>query len=88
MSLFILSDPYVLIYLLVYVDDIVVIGSSSHAIDRLVVGLWSEFRVKDLGPLHYFLGLEVDHRAQGLSITRRKYVVNLLHHIGMLKCKA
>ncbi|KAK1651002.1 hypothetical protein QYE76_068807 [Lolium multiflorum] len=87
-SLFILQRPDVLIYLLVYVDDIVVISSSSKAIDRLLVGLRTEFAVKDLGPLHYFLGLEVDHRAQGLSITQHKYAVDLMRRAGMLKCKA
>jgi histone deacetylase 1/2 len=65
----------------------VVLSSSSQAIDRLVNGLRQEFAVKDLGPLHYFLGLEVDRNSQGLTITQHNYVVGLLHRAGMLKCK-
>ncbi|KAM3346218.1 hypothetical protein ACQJBY_020648 [Aegilops geniculata] len=45
-------------YLLVYVDDIIMVSSSDAAADRLVSALSEEFVVKDLGALHYFLGLE------------------------------
>ncbi|KAK1610097.1 hypothetical protein QYE76_033770 [Lolium multiflorum] len=85
-SLFILQRPDVLIYLLVYVDDIIVLSSSSRAIDLLVSGLRREFAVKDLGALHYFLGLEVARQSHGLSITQHKYAVDLLRRAGMLKC--
>jgi hypothetical protein len=50
-SLFILQQPGITIYLLIYVDDIIIRSSSSPAIDRLVQGLHQEFAVKDLGPL-------------------------------------
>jgi hypothetical protein len=85
-SLFILQRPDVCIYLLVYVDDIVVLSSSSPAVDRLIVGLRQAFVVKDLGPLHYFLSLEVARQPSGLSITQHKYAVDLLRRAGMLKC--
>ena len=68
-SLFILRHPKVTIYLLVYVDDIIVISSSSGAVDRLVAGLRQQFAIKDLGTLHYFLGIEVSPYQQGLSLT-------------------
>ena len=42
-------------YLLVYVDDIILVSSSNAAADRLVSALGEEFAVKDLGALHYFL---------------------------------
>nr|XP_020183060.2 uncharacterized mitochondrial protein AtMg00810-like [Aegilops tauschii subsp. strangulata] len=45
-------------YLLVYVDDIILVSSSDAAADRLVTALSGDFAVKDLGALHYFLGLE------------------------------
>jgi hypothetical protein len=86
-SLFILHRPNVTIYLLVYVDDIVVLSSSDSAIDLLVSGLRQEFAVKDLGHLHYFLGLEISRRGQELTITQRQYALDLLRRAGMLKCK-
>ena len=86
-SLFILRRPDITVYLLVYVDDIIVLSSSSQAIDRLILGLRHEFAVKDLGPLHYFLGIEVARWSGGLTMTQRKYALDLLRRAGMLKCK-
>jgi hypothetical protein len=60
-SLFILQRPEVTMYILVYVDDIILVSSSVAATDRLVLALSSDFAVKDLGKLHYFLGLEVTY---------------------------
>jgi hypothetical protein len=56
---FMFCHPEVTMYLLVYVDDIILVSSSVTAASRLVQDLRSAFAVKDLGPLHYFLGIEV-----------------------------
>uniref|UniRef100_A0A8R7R4T3 Reverse transcriptase Ty1/copia-type domain-containing protein n=1 Tax=Triticum urartu TaxID=4572 RepID=A0A8R7R4T3_TRIUA len=45
------------------------------------------FEVKDLGHLHYFLGIEVAYGAQGIYLSQRKYVMDLLAETGMLECK-
>jgi histone deacetylase 1/2 len=74
-------------YILVYVDDIIVISSSESMIARLVTALGADFAVKDLGKLHYFLGLEVTHCDTGLIITQQKYSTELLRCSGMLECK-
>jgi histone deacetylase 1/2 len=74
-------------YLLVYVDDIILVSSSVSAADRLVSALSGDFAVKDLGKLHYFLGLEVSHSDSGLTLTQQKYSLDLLRRAGMLKCK-
>jgi histone deacetylase 1/2 len=86
-SLFIFQWAYITIYLLVYVDDIIVLSSSSPAIDRLILGLRDAFAVKDLGHLHYFLGVEVARHKGGLTLTQRQYALDLLRRAGMLKCK-
>ena len=57
-SLFIFSRDGVQFFMLVYVDDIVIAGSSLGAVDGLVRSLSEKFPIKDLGPLAYFLGLE------------------------------
>ncbi|KAK1613214.1 hypothetical protein QYE76_036887 [Lolium multiflorum] len=86
-SLFVLRRPDVTVYLLVYVDDIIVLSSSAAAIPRLISQLRSEFSVKDLGVLHYFLGIEVLSPTPGsLLLRQRKYAMELLARAGMLKC--
>ena len=74
-------------YLLVYVDDIILINSSNAAADRLLSALTGEFVVKDFGTLHYFLGLEVARSSAGLTLSRHMYSMDLLRRAGMLKCK-
>jgi histone deacetylase 1/2 len=74
-------------YILVYVDDIILVSSSVTAADRLVSSLRTAFAVKDLGKLHYLLGLEVTHDDTGLSMTQQKYSEDLLRRAGMLQCK-
>jgi histone deacetylase 1/2 len=74
-------------YLLVYVDDIILISSSDAVADHLVSALSGDFAVKDLGALHYFLGLEVSRSSAGLTLTQQKYALDLLRRAGMLKCK-
>jgi hypothetical protein len=69
-SLFILQRTDVTIYLLVYVDDIIVIRLTVAAIPRLISELRAEFSVKDLGVLHYFLGIEVQSPSSGSLILR------------------
>ncbi|XP_028751831.1 uncharacterized protein LOC114711582 [Neltuma alba] len=67
-----------MILLVVYVDDIVIIGSNMSRISSLKSFLNSHFQTKDLGPLKYFLGIEVLRSKKGILLTRRKYVLNLL----------
>jgi histone deacetylase 1/2 len=87
-SLFILQSSAVTVYLLIYVDDIIVVSSSARASARLVDDLRSEFSVKDLGPLHFFLGIEVlSQSSGGLILTQRKYALELLRRAWMLKCQ-
>ena len=58
-SLFIFKHEGHLIYLLVYVDDIIIIGDDDHVVDLFVHNLAQRFSLKDLGPLTSFLGVEI-----------------------------
>jgi len=60
-SLFIFHDSNVHIFLLVYVDNIIVTSNYLPAITNLITWLQQSFSMKDLGPLHYFLGVHVQH---------------------------
>ena len=70
-----------------YVDDIVITGDDLEEIRRLKQTLSSEFEVKDLGSLRYFLGIEVARPENGISVSQRKYTLDLLKETGMLGCK-
>ena len=74
-------------YLLLYVDDIILTASTPDLLQRLTARLRDEFALKDLGPLHYFLGIEVIRRADGFFLHQQKYAHELLERAGMLNCK-
>jgi hypothetical protein len=86
-SLFYYRKGSVVIFLLVYVDDIIVASSSSAAVTALLRDLQGEFALKVLGPLHYFLGIEVQRSSDGICLTQCKYTRDLLQHAGMMSCK-
>ncbi|KAG8486268.1 hypothetical protein CXB51_019636 [Gossypium anomalum] len=77
-SLFIQKSGSQLIYVLVYVDDIVVTGTSFPAIDKFVTELHDRFSLKDLGRLNYFLGIEVTYSSNGVFLIQQKYIQDLL----------
>ena len=81
-SLFVLNGPH-LVIVLVYVDDILVTGPNSHLCQQFIKQLSSWFPVKDLGPLHYFLGLEVHRSSQGIFLHQTKYLIDLLKKTNM-----
>jgi hypothetical protein len=86
-SLFSYKKGFITIYFLVYVDDIIVTSSSSAAIDSLLSDLKQDFALKDLSPLHYFLGIEVKPSENGLLLTQKEYVTEILTRAGMQHCK-
>ena len=57
------------IYLIVYVDDIVITGTDQDGIQKLKQHLFSHFQTKDLGKLKYFLGIEVAQSNSGVVIS-------------------
>jgi hypothetical protein len=87
-SLFIFNQGATQIYILVYVDDIIILSSSSQATKKLLEQLSRVFAVKDLGALNYFLGIEVHHISSGLLLTQRKYIQDLLTRTNMENSKA
>ena len=87
-SLFFLNKDNLTMFVLVYVDDIIVVSSTEKATDTLLKELQNEFALKDLGDLHYFLGIEVSKVSNGILLTQDKYASDLLKRVGMSDCKA
>jgi hypothetical protein len=73
--------------LLVYVDDVIIAGTSLADIVSIKTALHHSFRIKDLGQLKYFLGLEVAHSKAGISLCQRKYCLDLITDSGLLGSK-
>ena len=72
------------IWLLVYVDDIIITGDDVIGIQNLKAFLQQQFNTKDLEHLRYFLGIEVAKSRHGTVISQRKYVLDLLSETGLL----
>jgi hypothetical protein len=86
-SLFQYHKGSITIFLLVYVDDIIIASSSSSVVEALLRDLKSDFSLKDLGHLSYFLGIEVKQAADGICLSQIKYTTDLLQRVGLLSCK-
>jgi hypothetical protein len=84
-SPFLYNMSSVTIYVLIYVDDIIVTSSLDDAIATLLHDLRGYFALKDLGPLHLFLGIEVKQVHNGLCLTQEKYATEILEKVGMEK---
>ncbi|KAG7599314.1 Reverse transcriptase RNA-dependent DNA polymerase [Arabidopsis suecica] len=86
-SLFILKRGSLLLYLLVYVDDILVTSNSHALLQQTLQSLATHFSIKDPEDLHYFLGLEGRRTQSGLYLTQRCYILDLLTRCNMLDAK-
>ncbi|XP_042954546.1 uncharacterized mitochondrial protein AtMg00810-like [Carya illinoinensis] len=83
-SLFTLVTSTSITIVLVYVDDILVARNNISHIQLFKDILSSHFKTKDLGPLKYFLGLEVVRSPKGIFLNQRKYALNILSDSGQL----
>ena len=74
--------------LVLYVDDLLITGSSALAIDLVKDILHGKISMKNMGPLHFFLGLEISQDASGIKLSQAKYVRDLLDRFHMTDCKS
>ncbi|XP_019051410.1 PREDICTED: uncharacterized protein LOC109113930 [Nelumbo nucifera] len=75
------------IFLLVYVDDLLITGSSNFAPTQFISRLSTTFALRDLGEAHYFLGLELHRSSNGVHLCQRKYIHDLLVKTKMHEAK-
>ncbi|XP_070028664.1 uncharacterized mitochondrial protein AtMg00810-like [Nicotiana sylvestris] len=85
--MFIFQNDGKILVLLIYVDDIAVFGSSKNLIHQFVSSMHSEFSMKDLGPLRYFLGVELVPNSYGLLLLQGKYINDILTCFDLAESK-
>ncbi|GJU41791.1 ribonuclease H-like domain-containing protein, partial [Tanacetum coccineum] len=75
-------------YLLLYVDDIVLIASSETLLQQIISSLHQEFSMTDLGSLNYNRGIFVMRDSTGMFLSHRKYATEILERAGMVSCNS
>ena len=73
--------------MVLYVDDLFFTGNEKLMI-WCKKKLASMFEMKDIGLMHYFLGLEVWQRHKEIFLGQGKYTIDILKRFGMLECKS
>jgi len=88
-SLSIFNHNSHLIFLLVYINDIIITRDNEHAINQFIKCLAAWFSLKDLGSLTYFLGVEVQpHSVGGMLLSQKRYILGLLRRTNMAYAKS
>jgi hypothetical protein len=86
-SLFIFRWGSEIVYLLLYVDDIVLTASGTELLQRIISTLQREFSIKDLGQLHHFFGISVQRQLSNLLLSQRQYMMEITERAGMVNSK-
>ncbi|KAH9652235.1 retrovirus-related pol polyprotein from transposon RE1 [Citrus sinensis] len=86
-SLFCKGKQDSIIFVLIYVDDILITGPNSAELEQFILELSQVFALKDLGKLSYFLGIEVSYTADNIYLSQRKYIRDLLNKTDMIECE-
>ncbi|XP_019163279.1 PREDICTED: uncharacterized protein LOC109159655 [Ipomoea nil] len=75
------------VFLLVYVDDIIMLGNAPSLVHTLLGKLAATFKIRDLGTPTFFLGIETLSVPGGLVLSQRRYMRDILQRAGMTECK-
>ena len=72
-----------LLFIAVYVDDLWLFGPKGLVIDNLKDLLKSEFKVTDLGDLHWLLGIQIEYRDHDIALSQSAYIDTILKRFGL-----
>ena len=86
-SLFVYNTKDLVLYLLVYVDDFILIGNDLGFINKFFSQLATRFSIKDLSSLSFFLGVKVIPSEDGVFLSQQKYITKLLTQTNMMNAK-
>jgi hypothetical protein len=88
-SLYIKQTSSYLLIVIIYVDDLIMLSSDKDVMQGLKHKLQEEFDIKDLGELHFFLGVQMerDRAARTITLHQKNYLEEVLERFGMSDCK-
>ncbi|KAI0505062.1 hypothetical protein KFK09_016019 [Dendrobium nobile] len=86
-SLLMYKQGTVQIYILIYVDDMLITGNDNSSIQHILLGLRQAFSLKDPAPVSLFLGIRISHTPHGLFLDQQQYATDILKSAGFLHCK-
>lgn len=72
-----------IVVILIYVDDILLTESSPQLIEEAKQVLKDNFKIKDLGSLRFFLGIEFSNNTEGIFMHQRKYALKLISYMRL-----
>ncbi|CAL8131469.1 unnamed protein product [Prunus armeniaca] len=87
-TLYILKKGASILIVSLYVDDLIFTGNDEYLIQQFKKDMMSTYKMSDLGLLHYFLGIEVSQTENGIFISQKRYVKNILKKLNLLGCKS
>eukprot|EP00253_Pinus_taeda_P035466 PITA_35466 len=85
-TLFVKKVGKTIVYLVVYVDDLLVTRNNESYIASIKKELRKCFKMTDLGYVHYYLGIEVTQYLKSIFLSQKKYIGDLLNRFGMTEC--
>jgi hypothetical protein len=88
LNVYMLRTTNSLLLLVLYADDFLITGCSTSAIDAVKRILHDRFLMTDMGPLHFFLGLEISQDESGIKLSQAKYARHFLERFHMIDCKS
>jgi hypothetical protein len=86
-SLFTFDSETFTMFILIYVDDIILTFPQASAIDELLSLLQSDFSIKDCGPFNFFLGIEVIGTLGVSFLSQKRFILDILHRTHMVDTK-
>lgn len=87
-SLFSYGQGFDCIFILVYVDDLLVVSSNPDLSAKFVLCLSKQFPVRDLGPANFFLRIEITMYVSGFNLCQSKHILDLVAKAGMTYCRS
>ncbi|KAI0514079.1 hypothetical protein KFK09_010113 [Dendrobium nobile] len=86
LSLLILRQQKTKIFLLIYVDDILIMGNNSDVLNHILEQLSLKFAMKNLGDVHSFLGIQMERTAHSYFLSQKAYATSILHLAQLTDC--
>ena len=75
------------LYILTWVDDILIVGNKPEDVQKLKYSLSQNFKMEDRGKIKHFLGLRISQNDDGISVDQEMFIQNVLRRFGMEDCK-